>query len=54
MAAHMRTSLVTAALDMAIAARKPPAGVISVWCGEVGTGSFDGRVTIVGSVSGDG
>jgi putative transposase len=27
-AAHMRTSLVTAALDMAIAARKPPAGVI--------------------------
>ena len=28
MAAHMRTSLVTAALDMAIAARKPPAGVI--------------------------
>ena len=28
MAAHMRTSLVTAALDMAIAARKPPAGAI--------------------------
>ena len=27
-AAHMRTSLVTAALDMAIAARRPPAGVI--------------------------
>jgi putative transposase len=27
-AAHMRTSLVTAALGMAIAARKPPAGVI--------------------------
>jgi transposase InsO family protein len=27
-AAHMRTSLVTAALDMAIAARKPPPGVI--------------------------
>jgi hypothetical protein len=27
-AAHMRTSLVIAALDMAIAARKPPAGVI--------------------------
>jgi transposase InsO family protein len=27
-AAHMRASLVTAALDMAIAARKPPAGVI--------------------------
>ena len=27
-AAHMRTSLITAALDMAIAARKPPAGVI--------------------------
>src|ERR1019366_6435518 len=27
-AAHMRTSLVTAALDMAVAARKPPAGVI--------------------------
>ncbi len=27
-AAHMRTSLVVAALDMAIAARKPPAGVI--------------------------
>ena len=27
-AGHMRTSLVTAALDMAIAARKPPAGVI--------------------------
>ena len=27
-AAHMRTSLVTAALDMAIAARQPAAGVI--------------------------
>jgi putative transposase len=27
-AAHMRTSLITAALDMAIAARKPPPGVI--------------------------
>jgi transposase InsO family protein len=27
-AAHMRTSLVTAALDMAIRARKPPSGVI--------------------------
>jgi transposase InsO family protein len=27
-AGHMRTSLVTAALDMAITARKPPAGVI--------------------------
>ena len=27
-AAHMRTSLITGALDMALAARKPPAGVI--------------------------